>query len=210
VSQIKTVFVSGVAINEVQANAVGAIYEVIRAAGMTPSPDPDEPQGASLSRRRELLDAADAVVGCADFPLDPGVEWVIVGGRQHEMQVPFPPPIQALVDRSMCQAGVDIPDLSAKRRTILLPGQTETPANAPRGMTVRLPPNVALVQLLSPPQNVTPAIVIYEVTLALQAKKPVVVLQAAPSTFSGLAEGLGLVCLKSIEELKSWAEAFSK
>jgi hypothetical protein len=201
----KTVFVSGIAVNEIQAGILETVYAIIQGAGMVPLPNPDDAQGISLARRRELLLAADSVVGCSDFPLEPGVEWIIVGGRQSEIQVPFPPPIQALVDRAMVQSGTDIPDLSAKRKAILLPGQTETPMNAPRGMTMRLPPNVAVVQLLSPPQNVTPAVVVHEVTLAWQAQKPLVVLQSVPSTFSGVVEGLAIRILKSPEELKVWA-----
>lgn len=199
-------FLSVGVVNEVQAAGAEKIYTSLEEAGIQVLPEKTDEHGPSLSHRLELIRQADVVVCWLDFLLDEGVEFRVIGGRQQQIMVPFPPPLQALIDKAALESGQGIPTLSSKRQKILLPGQVDQVANTPKGIPVQFQNNVAVCQLLSPPMNVPHVVSTYEAGIARGLGKPIVLIQFAPSLATGiLGEDTGMIVLRSFEEVEDWA-----
>lgn len=200
----KNMFLSYVAMDPAQGELFAGVAEVVRSAGWVVLP---EGPNVSLSDRMKLMRESERVLICSDCPLPPGLECRILSGVQHELQVPFPPELQAMLDRAVLSSGAAIPDLAAKRKAILLPGETESPANAPKGMLMRLPPDMAVARLASDPFTLPSPLAMYELGVAVASNKRTAVVSFSPSSGDGIVRALGLPVLTDEASVRAWAEA---
>lgn len=202
------VFVSVPAFNEPQYAGAERIIAILEKAGIEilPKMAPEEPK---LLDRLAFISQADLVLLWTDGLLPDGVSLCAICNVQKKLDLPFPPPIFQLINAGMAATGQSVGSLSGKKQSILLPGQIEQQNDVPKGMSIVLPDNVGICQILSPPQNIPATLVLFEAGYAAALGKKLTALQIGPSPGLYFSEEDGVEILKSFDELEKWAQTAS-
>jgi len=203
------VFVSVPAFNEPQAAGAEKIFEILEKAGLEILPRLTEGQEGKLSDRLAAISQADHVLLWTDGLLPDGVRVCAVAGLQNKIDLPFPPPILSLINAGMAATGQSVGSLSGKKQAILLPGQVEQQQGVPKGMSVGLPPNMVLCQVLSPGLNIPATPVLFEAGYAAALGKKLTAIQMGEGPGAYVTAEEGVEILKSFDDVEKWAKRAS-
>jgi nucleoside 2-deoxyribosyltransferase len=173
----KKVYLSAPVYNEPQGAAEEKMFEVLEAAGFNVFRAGRDDMDLLASKRAEKVEEADLLVFNLDGLMPPGAQIVAVGGVQVQLQVPFSPDIQEVINIGWAASGrADAASLSSKGKAILLPGEAEQASNAPTGMALGLPQGAIVAHLLSSPMNITDPNVLVEIGMGVALGKAILCL----------------------------------